>query len=120
MVEDQLISVGDALRVVRRRGISIEEWSQAIADGLVPSWPHSDGQLRVRLVDARTWLPRTVDPERLYQLVRERHQIDGMIDREVQRLLGDGYSWNEIAEVLGVTEQHARRFYERPTDPPFQ
>jgi hypothetical protein len=69
VADDDLVSVEDALRVVRRRGISVEEWSQAIADGAVPSWPHPDDSLRVRLSDARSWLPTSVDPTRLEDLV---------------------------------------------------
>src|SRR5215469_11202831 len=99
MGDDDLVSIEDALRVVRRRGIWVEEWSQAIADGRVPSWPHREDGLRVRLDDARTWLPTTVDPIRLFDLVRERHRLDGQIDVEVQRLRRDGRSWAEIAEL---------------------
>jgi hypothetical protein len=113
---DDLVSAGDALRIIRRRGISVEEWSQAIADGAVVSWPHRDGVLRVRLMDARTWLPTTVDPMKLYDLVRERRDLDQRIDREVQRLHGDGNSWSDIAEILGVTERQARRAHERPPE----
>jgi hypothetical protein len=116
VADDDLVSVEDALRVVRRRGISVEEWSQAIADGAVPSWSHRDDGLRVRLSDARTWLPTTVDPTRLLDLVRERRRLDGQIDMEVQRLSRDGHSWAEIAELLGVTERKARRLYDRSTE----
>jgi hypothetical protein len=116
MPGDDLVSVGDALRIIRRRGISVEEWSQAIADGAVLSWLHRDGVLRVRLMDARTWLPTTVDPMKLYDLVRERRDLDQRIDREVQRLHGDGNSWSDIAEILGVTERQARRAHERPPE----
>lgn len=116
MGDDDLVSVDDALRVVRRRGVSVEEWSQAIADGAVPSWPDRNGGLRVRLSDARAWLPTTVNPEKLHDLVRERRRIDGQIDHEVQRLVRDGRSWTEIAETLGVTERQARRSHERPPE----
>lgn len=115
--EDDLVSVEDALRVVRRRGISVEEWSQAIADGAVWSWPQRDGRLRVRLFDARTWLPTTVGSWKLDELVRERRQLDALIDQQVQRLSRAGYSWADIAEILRVTERQARRSYERPVDP---
>ena len=117
MGDDDLVSVEDALRVVRRRGVSVEEWSQAIADGAVRSWLDGDGELRVRLSDARAWLPTTVNPERLHDLVRERWRLDGQIDHEVQRLIRDGRSWTEVAELLGTTEHRARRTYERPPEP---
>lgn len=113
MPDDDLVSIEDALRVIRRRGISVEEWSQAIADGAVPSWPHRDGRLRVRLFDARTWLPTTVDPGKLDELVRQRRRLDALIDLEVQRLRRDGHSWTDIAEILGVTERQATRSYDR-------
>lgn len=115
--EDDLVSVEDAFRVVRRRGISVEEWSQAIADGAVPSWPQHDGRFRVRLSDARTWLPTTVGSWKLGELVRERRLLDALIDQEVQRLSRAGHSWADIAEILGVTERQARRSHERPPDP---
>lgn len=116
MPDDGLVSVEDAFRVVRRRGVSVEEWSQAIADGAVPSWPDRDGRLRVRLSDARTWLPTTVDPGKLDELVRERRRLDGLIRLEVQRLSSSGHSWADIAEILGVTERQARRSHERPPE----
>ena len=104
--------------VIQRRGISVEEWSQAIADGLVPSWPHRDGRLRVRLSDATTWRPKTVSPAVLEDLVRQRRNLDAHIDHEVQRLHDDGTSWIEIAEILGVTERQARRSHgTRPKSP---
>ena len=114
--DDDLVSVEDALRVVARRGISVEEWSQAIADGAVPSWPHREGGFRVRLSDARTWLPTTVDPGKLDELVRERRRLEGQIDHEVHRLSRQGHSWSDIAEILGMTERQARRSYERPPE----
>lgn len=117
VAEEDLVSVEDAFRVVKRRGVSVEEWSQAIADGAVPSWPNRHGQLRVRLSDARTWLPTTVNPEKLHDLVRQRRRLDRMIDHEVQRLSRDGPSWTDIAEILGVTERQARRHHERPPEP---
>jgi hypothetical protein len=114
--DDDLVSVDDALRAVRRRGISIEEWSQAIADGAVQSWFDGEGHLRVRLIDARTWLPTTTNPDRLHELVRERRRLDGDIDREVQLLLRDGRNWAAIPELLGTTERRARHAHERPPE----
>jgi hypothetical protein len=116
--DDELVSVEVALVVIQRRGVSVEEWSQAIADGLVPSWPHRDGRLRVRLSDATTWRPKTVSPAVLEDLVRRRRSLDAHIDHEVQRLHDDGTGWIEIAEILGVTERQARRSHEaRPKSP---
>jgi hypothetical protein len=43
IVPNDLISVYDALAIIRQRGVNVEEWSQAIDDGAVPSWPSADG-----------------------------------------------------------------------------
>ena len=118
--DDDLVTVEVALVAIQRRGVSVEEWSQAIADGLVASWPHPDGRLRVRLSDAKTWRPKTVSPAALEDLVRQRRDLDAHIDYEVQRLHDDGTSWFDIAEILGTTERQARRSHERPPKSPDQ
>jgi hypothetical protein len=111
-VSDDLISVGEALVIVTRRGVSAEEWSQAIADGVVQAWTTADGHLQVQRQDAESWRPRTVDRCRLDGLVAQRDELDRLIHDEVLRLRDDGAGWSEIAEILGLTEDDARMAYE--------
>jgi hypothetical protein len=114
IVPNDLISVYDALAIIRQRGVNVEEWSQAIADGAVPSWPSAEGQLRVRRTDAEGWRPTTVDRSKLDELAAERNELDQRIYDEVLRLPADRASWFDIAEILGVTEREAQVAYEPP------
>lgn len=113
-MDGDLVTVGDALAIVRERGIAIEEWSQAVADGTVQSWPSADGRLRVRRSDAECWRPRVVSLVKLDDLVGERSDLEQLIYDEVLRLRHDGVSCADIAEVLHVSERDAQLIYEPP------
>ena len=56
-VPDDLISFGDALRIVTNdRGINHDQWIDALSVGDIPTWK-VDGRIKVRRSDAETWFP---------------------------------------------------------------
>lgn len=70
--------------------------------------------LRERLEDAETWRPTTANLSTLWDLVAERRHLNKRIHDEVNVIRDAGVSWSDIAEVLGVKEDAARRVHERP------
>lgn len=78
-----------------RRNVDITEFRQAVSRFL---------RAYARRIEAGPG-----DIEELGRLVELRAELDGVITGSVRRLHAAGYSWTDVARVLGVTRQAARQ-----------